>query len=193
MSASADVILETERLRLRLVKEGDADFFLEILNEPAFIRFVADRGVRTRAEALDYIANKIWPSYTEFGFGFYITELKTGGEPVGMCGLVKRETLPDVDIGYSTLRKFWGRGYAFEAAAALMKHGREQLGIPRINGFTASDNVSSIKLLEKLGLRYEKTIQLPGYLSETMMFVEPSFATRGGATSASAGPTPGGL
>ncbi len=164
-------ILETERLRLREVDQRDAEFLIEVLNEPAFIRFVADRGVRTRADALDYLAKKITPSYREFGFGFYVVELKTSREPIGMCGLIKRETLDDVDIGYSILQRFWGRGYAFESAAALMKYGREQLGIPRIVGFTAPDNLSSIKLLEKLGLRYEKTIQLPGYEVESRMFV----------------------
>ncbi len=164
-------ILETERLRLREVEESDAEFVLEVLNEPAFIRFVADRGVRTRADAVEYIRSKIRPSYTEFGFGFYIVEVKTNHEAIGMCGLIKRETVEDVDMGYSILQRFWRSGYAFEAAAALLKYGREQLGLPRIVGFTAPDNLSSIKLLEKLGLRYEKTIQLPGYESDSKMFV----------------------
>lgn len=165
------IILETKRLRLREVEENDAEFIREVLNEPAFIRFVADRGVRTREDALEYIQSKIWPSYREFGFGFYIVELKTTHEAVGMCGLIKRENLEDVDIGYSILQKFWRSGYAFEAAAALMCHGREQFGLARVVAFTAPDNLSSIRLLEKLGLRYEKTIQLPGYDSESKMFV----------------------
>jgi RimJ/RimL family protein N-acetyltransferase len=163
-------ILETTRLRLRQVKESDAEFLVELLNEPAFIRFVADRGVRTRADALKYIADKIEPSYAEFGFGFYIVELRENGTAVGMCGLIKRETLDDVDIGFSVLERFRGRGYAFEAAAAVMQYGRDELRLPRVIGLSAPDNQSSIRLLQKLGLRYEETIQLPGYESESRIY-----------------------
>ena len=163
-------ILETERLRLSEVEDSDAEFLLELLNEPSFIRFVADRGVRNHADALDYIENKIRPSYAEFGFGFYIVQLKKVLEPVGMCGLIKREVLDDVDIGYSFLPQFWGRGYAYESAAALMNYGRDVLRLRRIIALTAADNESSIRLIEKLGLRYEKTIQLPGYESESRLY-----------------------
>ena len=164
------VVLETERLTLRRMTDADAPFMLETLNEPSFIRNVADRGVRTLEGAVDYIRTKIMPSYEQFGFGFYIVELKESGTPIGVCGLVKRETLEDVDIGYSLLDRFAGNGYAYEAAAALMQHGRTVHGLKRIVGVTAPDNQRSIKLLEKLGLRFERMVQLPTFEGEGKLF-----------------------
>ena len=149
---------------------GDAPFMLETLNEPSFIRNVADRGVRTLDDAADYIRTKIMPSYEQFGFGFYIVELKESGTPIGVCGIVKRETMEDVDIGYSLLDRFAGNGYAFEAAAAVMEHGRSVHGLTRIVGMTAPENHRSIKLLEKLGLRYEKMVQLPTFEVPSKLF-----------------------
>lgn len=163
-------ILETERLLLRELTADDAAFILEMLNEPAFIRNVADRGVRTVAEAQAYIVEKLAPGYAERGLGFYLVELKKSGTAVGICGLVKREAMDDVDIGYSTLERFWGRGYAFEAAAALMRHGNDVLGIPRIVGVTAPGNLISIKLLEKLGLRFERMVDLPGFEGPSALY-----------------------
>lgn len=164
------VVLETARLVLRRMTLDDGPFMLETLNEPSFIRNVADRGVRTVDDAADYIRTKIMPSYEQFGFGFYIVELKESGTPIGVCGIVKRETLPDVDIGYSLLDRFSGNGYAYEAAAALMEHGRTVHGLKRIVGMTAPDNVRSIKLLEKLGLRFERMVQLPTFEGESKLF-----------------------
>ncbi len=102
----------------------DAAIILELLNEPAFIRFVADREVRTTAQAARFIATKMLPSYAEFGFGFYLVELKESQVPVGICGLIKRETLDDVDVGFSILERFWRNGYAYEAARAVMDYGK---------------------------------------------------------------------
>ena len=164
-------ILETERLTLREIATSDAEFILELLNDPGFLRFVADRGVRTTADAANYIVTKIRPSYEQFGFGFYLVELKGSGLPLGISGLVKRETLDDVDIGYSFLERFCGNGYAYESAAAVMDYGRRVLGLERIVAVTMPTNVNSIKLLEKIGLQFEKMIQLPGYgPDETSLF-----------------------
>ena len=163
-------VLETERLILRRIATDDAEVILELLNEPAFIRFVADRQVRTTAQAAEFIAAKMLPSYAEFGFGFYLVELKESRIPVGICGLIKRETLDDVDVGFSILERFWRNGYAYEAAQAVMEYGKRVLGLPRIVGVTAPDNESSTKLLEKLGLRFEKMIHLPGYGAESKLF-----------------------
>ena len=156
-------VIETERLTLRQLTTDDAAFMLETLNEPSFIRYVADRGVRTVSDAVDYIATKITPSYEQFGFGFYVVELKKTGEPIGICGLVKREKMDDVDIGYSLLDRYSGHGYAYEAAAAVLEYGRSALGLKRVVAFTAPDNERSIKLLEKLGLRFENMVDLPGF------------------------------
>lgn len=160
-------ILQTERLSLREMTLADAPILLEILNEPAFIEFVADRGVRTTADAEKFIAEKFLPGYAQFGFGFYLVELKESGTPIGMCGLIKRDVLDDVDIGFSILERFGGNGYATEAARALMQHGLTTLGLPRIVGVTAPHNHRSAAVLEKLGLRFERTFHLPGYSQGT--------------------------
>lgn len=163
-------ILETERLLLReLDPVTDAEFLVEVLNEPAFIKYVADRGVRTAADATAYMREKMLPSYAKHGFGFYAVELKDSQTRVGICGLVKRDALDDVDIGFSTLRQYWGRGYAYEAASALMEHGRRVHGLTRIVGIASPDNEPSKRLLQKLGLRFERMVQLPGY-TETSLF-----------------------
>lgn len=163
-------ILETDRMILRHLSEADAPFMLELMNEPDFHRFVGDRGLRTTNDAAAYLAEKILPSYERFGFGFYLVELKSNGMPIGICGLVKRDTLEWVDVGFSFLESQRGKGYAFEAAKAVMDYGRTRLDLPRIIGVTAPDNRISIRLLEKLGLRFEKKIHLPGYGPESLLF-----------------------
>jgi RimJ/RimL family protein N-acetyltransferase len=170
-------MLETERLRLRYLEPDlDAEFILELLNEPAFIANVADRGLTTVEEARTYIVDKIVSSYAEHGFGFYLIQLRESQIPVGICGLIKRETLTDVDIGYSLLARFEGHGYAHEAAVAVMDYARRALRLKRIVAITAPHNTRSQRLLEKLGLRFEKCIQLPGYATESMFFSSPDFA-----------------
>lgn len=167
-------MLETERLRLRYLEPDlDAPFILELLNEPGFIANVADRGLATIDDARTYLIDKIVPSYAQHGFGFYLVQLKESQVPIGICGLLKRETLPDVDIGYSLLARYEGNGFAHEAAVAVMKHAREALGLRRILAITAPHNTRSHRLLEKLGLRFDKLIQLPGYAGETMLFSSP--------------------
>ncbi len=163
--------IETERLILRpFAPERDAEFLLEVLNDPGFIANVADRGVRTPAQALDYMREKFLPGYERYGVGYCVVELKTSGRPVGTCGLVKRDTMEDFDIGYSTLERFSGNGYAFEAAAALMDYGRTALGLQRIIGMTSLTNAKSAHLLEKLGLRFERMVQVPGFTGESRLF-----------------------
>ncbi|MDQ3804858.1 MAG: GNAT family N-acetyltransferase [Acidobacteriota bacterium] len=153
-------VLETERLVLRQLSAEDAEFILGLLNEPSWLRFIGDRGVRTVGDAREYIAKGPAASYERHGFGLYLTELKEGGAPVGICGLLKRESLEDVDLGFAFLPKFWGRGYAYESAAAVLEYARSAFGLKRIVAVTAADNHASIKLLEKLGLRFEKTVRL---------------------------------
>ncbi len=163
-------ILESERLILRPLTADDGDFMLELMNEPGFIKYVADRGLRTATDAAGYIEEKILPSYARFGFGFYRVDLKDSATPIGISGLVKRETLADVDVGFALLARFCGQGYAYEAAAAVMQHARNELGLKRIVGVTAPGNRESIKLLEKLGLQFQRKIHLPGYGPESLLF-----------------------
>ncbi len=163
-------VLETERLSLRWLTPDDAPFFLELMNDPAFIRNVADRGLRTVEDATRYMGEKVFPSYEKFGFGMNVAELKTEGRLIGSCGLLKRETMEHVDIGYAFLPAYCGQGFAYEAAAAVMRYGREVLKIPKIVGMTSPSNESSMRLLEKLGLRFERMIQMEGYEGESKLF-----------------------
>ena len=163
-------LLETERLILRPITLADAPLLLAVMNEPSFIEHVADRGLRTTAEAKRYIAEKILPSFARFGFGMYVVALKDTGASIGTCGLFKRETMEDVDIGYAFLREFWGRGFAYEAAEAVLAYGRDVLLLPKIVAMTAPNHHRSIKLLEKLGLRFQRMIALPGFEGERKLF-----------------------
>jgi len=153
-------ILETERLLLRQLSSDDAQFILELLNEPSFIQNIGDRKVRTPADANAYIANGPAASYAKHGFGLYLVVLKETNESIGMCGLIKRDGLEDVDIGYAFLPKFWSRGYAVESALAVKVYAKEVLGLKRIVAITDPANAGSIRVLEKLGLRFEKMIRL---------------------------------
>jgi RimJ/RimL family protein N-acetyltransferase len=153
-------VLETDRLMLRKLSVEDAPFILKLVNEPSFLRFIGDKGVRTLNDARDYILEGPVDSYDRLGFGLYMVELKENGTAIGMCGLIKRETLEDVDIGYAFLPEFWGKGYAFEAAAAVMEFGKSAFGLQRIVAVVSTENSSSIKVLEKLGLRFERMVRL---------------------------------
>lgn len=168
--AAAVNVIETERLNLRRLTADDAEFILELLNEPSFIRNIGDRGVRTIADARQYILNGPVASYERFGFGLYLVELKESGAPVGICGLIKRESLADVDIGFAFLPRFWSKGYAFESAAAVKAYGFETLRLQRIVAITNPDNDGSIRVLEKLGLKYKRMVRLSDDEPEIMLY-----------------------
>jgi RimJ/RimL family protein N-acetyltransferase len=164
-------VLETERLRLREMGVSDARFMHELMNEPAFINNVADRGIKTIDDAARWLEQKILPSYKQYGFGFYGVELLDNtGALIGICGLVKRDTLEDVDIGYAILDRYTGRGYAYESAKAMLEHGRRAHGLRRIIAITSGHNVVSIHLLEKLGLHFERMLHLPEFERPLMLF-----------------------
>ena len=152
-------IMETERLILRELGADDAPFILRLLNEDGFLRFIGDKGVRTLEDARDYIAKGPVDSYRRFGFGLYLTSLRDG-VPIGICGLVKRDTLPDVDVGFAFLEEHWSKGYAAESAAAALAYGREKCGLNRIVAITAAQNHASMAVLEKIGLAFEGKIRL---------------------------------
>jgi [ribosomal protein S5]-alanine N-acetyltransferase len=153
------VILETGRLRLRQMIEDDAPFIVELLNDPAFLTNIGDRGVRTPADARDYIRNGPQDSYRAHGFGLWIVELRESGEPVGICGLLKRAVLDDVDIGFAFLPAHRAKGYAFESSAAVLDHARAMFRLPRVVAIVNVNNDASARLLEKLGMRFEKLLQ----------------------------------
>lgn len=151
-------IVETERTILREIVETDAEFILDLLNQPSFIRFIGDRNVRTVEQAREYIESRFTASYEKFGFGFYTVELKTDKTPIGICGFVKRDTLPDADVGFAFLAPFEGKGYGFETASAVMEYGKNTLNFPRVLAITSKDNDRSGRLLERLGLKYARLI-----------------------------------
>src|SRR5215813_2981408 len=163
-------VLEADRLILRRLSTDDAEFILQLLNEPSFLRFIGDKGVRTLDDARDYILNGPVDMYNRFGFGLYLTELKESGVPIGICGLIKRDSLEDVDIGFAFLPRFWAKGYAYESAAAVMAYGKTVLGLKRIVAITSPDNYASGRLLEKLGLRFERMIRLSKDTQEVRLF-----------------------
>jgi len=164
-------ILETERLMLRQMRVEDAEFIFELVNEPAFIRNIGDKGVRTLDDARDYILSGPVASYAKFGFGLYVVVLKETGAAIGICGLLKRDSLEDVDVGFALLEKFRRKGFAYESAAAVMEYGRNKLGLKRIVAITSPDNEASIRVLEKIGLQFEKMIRMPGSDEDTRLFV----------------------
>jgi ribosomal-protein-alanine N-acetyltransferase len=153
-------LLETDRLILRHFSEVDAAFILGLLNEPSFIQNIGDRKVRSIEGAKLYIKNGPVTSYAKNGFGLYLVELKETGEAIGMCGLIKRDTLKDVDIGYAFLPKFWFKGYAVEAALAVKQYARHIAGLRRIVAITDPQNAGSIRVLEKIGMKFEKMVKL---------------------------------
>lgn len=163
-------ILETERLLLRRFSPDDAPFILELLNDPSFLRFIGDKGVRTLEDAKGYILNGPMANYERFGFGLWLVELKATREPLGMCGLLKRNTLPDVDIGFAFLPRFWFQGYAREAAAAVRDYGRDVGGLRRLVAIIDPANKGSIRVLEKTGLHFERMIQFHEGEAESHLF-----------------------
>jgi len=163
-------VLETERLVLRRLSSDDAEFILELLNQPSFLRYIGDKGVRTTEDAVRYIQSGPVASYERFGFGLYLVEMKETRVPIGMCGLLKRDTLPDADVGFAFLPNYWSQGYASEAASGVMQYGRDVLRLRRIVAITSLDNDASIRLLEKIGLKFEGLITPSEDLGEVRLF-----------------------
>ncbi len=152
--------LRTERLRLRHFELNDAPLILELLNSPGWLQFIGDRGIKTLADAEKYLLNGPITMYETLGFGPYHLSLTGDGTPIGMCGPIKRETLDDVDIGFALLPEFTGHGYMLEAARAVLAHARDDLKLPRLAGITTPGNTGSIRVLETIGLRFERAVRL---------------------------------
>jgi ribosomal-protein-alanine N-acetyltransferase len=148
-------VLESKRLIVRQLEPADAPFIIELLNQPSWIKFIGDKGVRTVPDAENYLEQGPIKMYARLGFGLYLVELKADGAPIGLCGLIKRESLAHVDLGFAFLSRYWGYGYAYESARAVLDYGKEQLGIDQIVAITVPDNHASIKLLRKLGFVHE--------------------------------------
>jgi RimJ/RimL family protein N-acetyltransferase len=153
--------METERLKLRRFTPDDAPFTYDLVNDPAWIANIGDRGVRNLEDARRYIG-KMTAMYDRYGFGMYLVELRDSGRPIGTCGLVKRDGLDHADIGFAFLPQFRSQGFAREAAAAVMKHARDDLGLDRILAIVTPANKPSVSLIEKIGLRFDRFARMPG-------------------------------
>ncbi len=175
------IVLETARLILRQLSIDDAEFILRLLNEPSFLRYIGDKSVRNLDDARLYILNGPVASYGRNGFGLYLVELKENGIPIGISGLVKRDTLPDPDIGFAFVPEYWSKGYAVESAAAVMTYAKETLRLSRVLAITSPDNEMSARLLGKIGLGFERMIRLSDDAAEVKLFrSDHSPATAGG-------------
>lgn len=156
------VIRETERLIIAEYDADDSGFIFRLLNTPGWLQHIGDRGIKSEADAANYIETVLTPPYSKIGFGFWRMNEKQTGEAIGMVGLIKRDTLEDVDIGFALLPEFAGKGYAYEAALACMQMAKAELKLKRVVAITLPSNQSSIRLIEKLGLKYEKRIEDKG-------------------------------
>ena len=168
--ASPAIVLETARLILRRLTVDDAPFILELLNDPAWLKFIGDKGVRTLDAARDYLRKGPIAMYERHGFGLYLAELKRGHIPIGMCGLIKRDALDDVDVGFAFLPAYRTQGYAHESAAAVLVHGQRDFGLKRIVAIASPGNAKSTVLLEKLGMNAEKTVKLDGSDHDVVLY-----------------------
>ena len=173
--AAGREILQTERLRLRLLAEDDAAFYLALINQPAWIRFISDKGVRTVEGARQLIVDGAMAHQRQHGYSFYAVELKSlpaGSPPIGICGLLRRDGMPDTEIGYAMMQAHWGRGYVQEACRGVLAHARDVLGLKRVLAITAPDNAASIKILLNLGLVFQELVHVPPYDASNLYQIE---------------------
>jgi len=169
------LILETERLRLRWFRptDTDADFLRALLNDPGWLANIGERNVRTRRQAKRWIETRHTAVYGRLGFGFWAVERKSDGALMGMCGLIKRDTLLEVDVGYALMPEFRGQGYARQAAAACVRYAQDVLGLPEVWGITGPDNAPSAGVLQQIGLRDAGVTRLVGNEDDTWVFKSP--------------------
>ncbi|PSL28329.1 GNAT family N-acetyltransferase [Chitinophaga ginsengisoli] len=165
------LVCETSRLIIRQFTIDDAPFIFRLLNTEIWLTYIGDRNIRGLDDARNYLVNGPLASYDRFGFGLYLVALKGEHTPVGMTGLIKRNGLEEVDIGFAFLPEYTGKGYAFEAASAIKDHALATLKLPRVAAITTEKNIHAINLLEKIGLHHEKMVLLPGNNTEFMYFV----------------------
>jgi RimJ/RimL family protein N-acetyltransferase len=163
-------ILETERLKVRWLTLDDTKFIIELLNSPGWKKFIGDRNVKTEDQSKKYLKNGPLKSYVDNGFGSCLVELKNEKIPIGMCGIIKRDHLESPDIGFAFLPEFIGKGFAFEVAKATMEYAKDILKLSEIFAITVPDNKLSIKLLEKIGMRFIRVFHLPNDNEKLLLY-----------------------
>ena len=161
---------ETDRLILKPAEVQDADFFLELYNMPSFIQYIGDRNLRTKEDAEDYITSRFIPQIEKLGFGNNVVILKEDHTKIGAVGIFEREGLDVLDIGFSFLEKYEGKGYAYESANKLKEVAATDFGVHKISAITTKDNFSSQKLIERLGLKFQKMVTIPEDVVELMYY-----------------------
>jgi ribosomal-protein-alanine N-acetyltransferase len=155
-------VIETDRLTLTRLSYDDCAFIVELVNEPSFKRFIGDKKVKSEDDARTYLEDGPIGSYERFGFGLFLVSPKDTGVPAGINGLVRRPEFDDPDIGFAFLERFRGRGYALESSVAVLEYGFDTLGLERVTAMADPRNERSIRLIEKLGMRYERKVRMPG-------------------------------
>ena len=154
------MIVETKRSILRKITIEDAEFVLRLVNEPSFVSNIGDKGLKNLHDVERFILEGYWTNQERSGYGMFLVELKGGGDSIGGCGLLYRKVLDVTDIGFAFLPEYWNRGFAYEAAEAILNYGHSNLGVNKIVGLTSEDNLGSINLLKKLGMGFEKTVKM---------------------------------
>jgi RimJ/RimL family protein N-acetyltransferase len=167
----AKIILNTQRLTLREAESSDNQFFYALLNSPKWIKYIGDRNIKTLKNAEDYINDKLINSYKTNGFGLYVYELKESHLPIGICGFIKRDYLDSVDIGFALLPEHERNGYTFEISAAVLKDGKQTLGINKVVAITTKDNFASQELLNKLGFSFQSYVNEPETNEELVLYL----------------------
>ena len=163
-------VLETGRLALRWLGHDDAGFIHELVNDSGWLQHIGDRGVRTVEDARNFIDGRIRAQYLRLGYGLNRVGLRATDTPIGICGLVKRDWLDDVDLGYAFLPRFRGQGFATEAAAATLEHARRVLGIERVAAIVSPGNRDSIRVLERLGMSFLRQASPPDGSGEDCLY-----------------------
>lgn len=171
---AALVIAETAHLTLRRTTLADAAFLCRLLSDPDWLRNIGDRGVRTIEDAEQFVRNKLWKAYETDGFGMYTVETQTDRRPAGICGIVRRPSLPGPDLGFALLPEFRGRGFALEAASAVMDYARDVLHLPPLLAITTPDNERSGRLLVKLGFEFQRLVRLTPDGGEVKLYAAAS-------------------
>ncbi|MCL1048185.1 GNAT family N-acetyltransferase [Shewanella abyssi] len=163
-------LITTERLILREVTSTDAEFIMALYNEPSFIEGIGDKQVYTVEQAIEYIANTFTKSYHDNGYGMFLVVLREVGTPIGICGLIRRDYRDDFELGYGVSKMFRSKGYAGEAATAVLEYGKQQLNAKEFIAVTSMSNQASIKTLERLGFLFSKVEKLAAYDEESRLF-----------------------
>ncbi|CAG9607564.1 GNAT family N-acetyltransferase [Pseudoneobacillus rhizosphaerae] len=163
-------LIDTNRLVIRKITEQDFHFIFRLLNEPSWIKYIGDKGIKTETDAKNYIQTGPLQMYKDFGFGLFLVTLKENAVPIGLCGLIKRPSLENIDLGYAFLPEYTGKGYAFEATKAVIQYGKEQLSIDKIVAITTIDNLNSEKVLLKLGFSFDSLIKENNASEELKLF-----------------------